>query len=60
MDEEWTFTWTPPGDGRYTLQAVVYDWSDYHAAQATAETAPPAPVAGPPAQRRTRSTSPSW
>ncbi|MCB0070603.1 MAG: LamG domain-containing protein, partial [Caldilineaceae bacterium] len=47
VDEEWAFTWTPPGSGRYALQAVVYDWSDYHAAQATAETAPPAPVAGP-------------
>ncbi len=29
VDEEWAFSWQPPGAGIYTVQPFMYDWSDY-------------------------------
>ena len=30
VDETWSFAWTPPGAGRYTLEAAMYDLSDWY------------------------------
>ncbi len=47
VDEEWSFTWTPPGSGAYTVQPMLFDWADYLARFITE--APPVPASGPPA-----------